>query len=649
MRLFKVFSDNALFQADSLLTIRGVAEKNTKVTVSLTGNSGVFSDGACISDKDGLFECTLKTPAASYDKYEISATDGVENVKVANVIFGELWLAAGQSNMELDNSQLFECDWYLEKLKDIDIRAYCEDYGDNVFSLTPENETGGRWVSSLNHADLKYVSACATAFSEALSRHFESEGVGIPVGFLNLSWGGTPIRAWIPMENLMSDEVVVKYLERHSLLKVDEKDINYQYLSVMFNRRIAPVRGVKVRGMIWYQGESDSDIEHTERIYKHLFYMLTGIYKELFALDKDNFKVISSLIYPWQYTNIGDTQVGVLNDALVKASVEHPETYVCFSVYDLPPRWNALNNHPIHPTHKNALGRRMAELTLRNVYGLSGQKMPSFMRSYRIENNRIILTFDKHEKGLYTSDGLHVRGMYIAGKDRLYMPADCEILSDCEMAVYHPCLDEPCHCLYGWSSVEVNLNLFSGEYPVLPFATDADSKEPIVVELKPFLNLEVPSKLECFFDETPDPDWYYRPVWQPLNGCDVCLDNAFTMITEGYKYSVGVGSRNNPFGMYTTTEAGHAFDFKNYSSLLVDVFHRGDISFDAIVEYDDGKGVKLCGAFMAEVAPKFNRYSFDFSKLPEGKIVKLSLVFSIDNVKTMKHVNVGRMYLCPKK
>lgn len=650
MKLFDVFSDNALFQAGSTLTLRGISEPGTNIFARLLGfESSVH--GKCVCPSNGIFEVTIDTPPASYNKYEIEVTDGDNTIILKNILFGELWVASGQSNMELANANQFECDEFLDSINNFDIRVFSQENGrQDCFSKTPENETCGKWVSSLDSESVKCVSACASAFCKTICKYFAEVNKKIPVGFLNVSWGGTPIYGWLSEEAILSDSVAMENLIKRNLFPSDNMEIDFQHPCIMYNRKIAPIRGIKARGLLWYQGEFDSYSEYSEHIYKRFLYLLHDSYAEMFAKDKNKFTVISSLVFPCNYTDSGDTQVGYLNDAFVTATKEHPETYLCVPTYDLPPSWWPLDtNHPIHPLHKYALGDRMARIALANIYGGSGQKLPSLLRSWHVDGNRMVLSFDNTQKGLYTNDGKHIRGMYIAGSDKVYMPADCEIISDCEIAVSHPYLDKPCHCLYGWSSLEVNLNLFSGDFPILPFATDNNGDDLIKIELKSFLNFEVMSELEWYEDSSHTGEWYYRPVWKPLADSNVCIDNAFTMKTEGYNVSISVDSLNSTFGIYTEAHDGHTFDFQNYSSLEIDIFHCGLLTFDTILEYANGNGIKLCAKFTGDSSMYFKHYSVDFSDIPDGIIKKMSFVFTVDNCKLLKHINIGRLYLKPKK
>ncbi|MGN1410607.1 MAG: hypothetical protein ACI4XJ_10605, partial [Eubacteriales bacterium] len=99
------FSDGAMFQADSQFTLSGVCNPGTGVicTVLDKSDKAVFSAEA-VSDSEGKFSLCVKTEPASFDEYRISLVCGSEEKTIAGVLFGEVWLASGQSNMELQNA-----------------------------------------------------------------------------------------------------------------------------------------------------------------------------------------------------------------------------------------------------------------------------------------------------------------------------------------------------------------------------------------------------------------------------------------------------------------------------------------------------------------------------------------------------------------
>lgn len=101
------FSDNAIFQSSSVLTLNGKCEPDANVLLKIVDkdNTVLFSS-VDVANAYGAFSLTVKTPAPSFDEYTVVLECGAEKKSISNVLFGEVWLASGQSNMELQNSQI---------------------------------------------------------------------------------------------------------------------------------------------------------------------------------------------------------------------------------------------------------------------------------------------------------------------------------------------------------------------------------------------------------------------------------------------------------------------------------------------------------------------------------------------------------------
>ena len=662
LQLYPVFSDHALFQCASTLTLRGIADPNAKLEANILSDGVSAAKGNAIATADGTFSLTLDTPAGSFDVYEITVTAGAESVTLSDIQFGELWMASGQSNMEMGNGHQPEFKKMEQDIIGTGIRVYSMSYqkdgaDPNTFSITPEDDTPGKWLVADGCDNWAGVSACATAFVLDLARKFKELGKTVPVGFLNVSWGGTPINGWIPLDVLDADEISHAFMEKQGRYPLEEKwntyeGGNFQQPAAMYNRKIAPVRGLKVRGVIWYQGENEVGVEWSHRIYANALRVYHRYYTELFAADPASFPMISSLIYPWVYGNAGECMRAYVNEAFVETAKESPEKFIICPVDDLPPVWAAnLDNHPIHPAHKYRLGARMAKLALANVYGVAGQRAPATLDSYEIDGNRLILKFADVGCGLYIKDG-HIDGLYIAGENRHYLPAECEILSADSMAVWHPYLENPVHAAYDISSFTCGANLWAGEYPVAPFATDIKNKELLHLEALPFLNPDLVSVWETRMNPTQVPlEVYYFPIWKALPESEVCQDNAFVEITEGYAHSIRISGNRNPIGAYVSATEYHLLNLQKYSAMELDLYHRGKVTGYLEFVYAMENGVQTTvqrPIAETEGAPyTFKRYTADLTNLPEGRIAQLRFVFEVEDNQPLYYVNIAKIVLKP--
>ncbi|MBQ3636978.1 MAG: hypothetical protein II953_01320, partial [Clostridia bacterium] len=255
LSLPSIFSSGALYQANAPLTVHGRTDPAVPVTVRLSaGNGTVFSEAAAESGPDGSFSAVLTTPEASFAEYVLTVAAGEECHTAEHILFGELWLASGQSNMELTNVFIPDAELLYDAVAGKKIRVFSVSYDvpENRFPWEPDEYTRGEWIGAEDRRGLSNVSAMGLKFVEqlyaALNRNAE-----IPVGFLNASWGGTPISGWLPRDAVLADEHMKEIAARTGCLAEFEKwntrgDLNFQQPAAQYNLKIAPLHGVKVRG-----------------------------------------------------------------------------------------------------------------------------------------------------------------------------------------------------------------------------------------------------------------------------------------------------------------------------------------------------------------------------------------------------------------
>lgn len=653
-----IFSDNALFQHSSPLTVSGHTDSDETVVVALCYYGDVFESKFGKPDASGRFAITIYTPRTSFEECSIKVKQGSEIVTIDHILFGELWLASGQSNMEMPNYTQREFEEYLLLLKDKKLRFFHQNRNPNIsgseYPIEPDYTMGGKWISP-DQSDVRYISACATAFSKELYEYLNKVSGNVPVGFVNSGVGGTRIEAWLPQSVYQNGGEIADYL--HSINAYPEKALwntrgegNYQQTSCMFNQLIAPHIGVKFRGILWYQGEANCWNEHKLRIYAKLLRALKESYQEIFASPEfDTFPIISSMIYPWKYNeSSGECCIGYLNQAFVELNKHSPDEYIFVPICDLKPVWAFNGNHPIHPIHKYPLGERMALMCENAVYGRktsrATQKSPAILKKCtRTENGALKLTFSNVGSGLYIS-GKHVRGLYISGKNGIYMPAECDILDRKSILVYARGISEPVNVAYAISSYEVETNLFAGEFPVAPFCTELDDRDKFIsITLKPWLNTENDSEFICNFKEEYR-DVFRQPIWRPSDRSTVCFDSDFSVTGR----SLRIGGDSENFGAYIVAAAYNPLDLYNYSALNMSVMSVAPPSPKMILTYRDGEGletaVTVFGALKNERACGWREYRYDLSDIPSGNIVKAEFAFTVESG-TLRYVNIDDLWL----
>lgn len=589
--LQKIFTDGALFQANSRLILNGKTGSPGKITGTIVGKSGQVASASATSDAEGSFTLELKTPAPSFDPYEITLY--CETCRCTytmhDVLFGELWLASGQSNMELPNLAITEVQQLYDEIKDKKIRVYHVPSfnGGSNFPWEPDRMGYGSWLTANDTAQLNSVSALGLKFTAELY-NWLNRNSEVPVGFLNASWGGTPITAWFPKTAIDSDEYMKDRMEKIGNYPVKENwnnrgDCNFQQSCCQYNAKIAPLEGVKVRGVIWYQGENETGGEFWQKTYADYLRFYHKVYTERFAADPEHFMMISSLIYPWTYGSSGECSVGYINNAFIETAKESPDKFAAAPICDLAPSWAYhLMNHPIHPTNKYPLAVRMANLALDNVYGKGDeQRSPAHLTSWEIVGSRIVCHFAPVGFGLFI-DGSKPVGLYIAGEDNIYMPAECEIGEDrSSLEIWCDAVPEPKNAAYSIQSLEPCCNIWGGIYPIYPFFTDKINC--INIEARPWYDTFRTSVWGSRLRGAVL-DLFFHPVWHPESGSEVCPDIAFTL--EGQ--SLRVCSDEADFGCYVKSYPYNKLDLQKFGRLSVNLYNTVSLNATLILKWTNG-------------------------------------------------------------
>ncbi len=564
LKLRSIFSDCALFQQQSRLDIHGQAAANIDIQLSLMKENAAVLEAESVSDAKGAFVISFLTPPASMERYSIVITAKEECVTLSDILFGELFLASGQSNMGLENQFMTDCIDYLDEMRDMPIRCYAQETP-TEFTFEPNDSCGGRWIEITDQKAFQAVSAVATAFSKQLYERLTESGEACPVGFLSVLHGATQINGWVSREALENDPIIRAYETKMGTFPTKENwntfgENNFHQLSAMYNTKIYPLIGIKLRGVLWYQGENECDAEYKAQIYQRDMQLYYKVYSRLFApCDGKPFMMNCCLLYPFYYGGSGETNIGWLNQAIINACSVQPEQFCFVPTADLTPSWCYGFNHPIHPTNKYTVGERLANLVCSNTYGHPGQISPATLESYAREKNRILIRFRHVGSGLWI-DGKSVRGIYIAGRDGLYLHAQAAIVSQDTLAVYHPHLPDPMHVAYAFADFEAEVNLWAGEYPVAPFSTQQN--EYFRIEGKPWLDLYRDNVWENRSKQDTT-DYFYHPIYKPCAESEVCKDTALTL--SGM--ALHIGGTSHRFGTYVTASVSNRLDLMRYRAL----------------------------------------------------------------------------------
>lgn len=448
-----IISDNAVLQQNKDIRLWGWDTPGAVVTVAPSWSDKSVSAKA---DKDGKWEMTLATPAASMTPLEIRFTDSEGDSKtISNLLSGEVWLASGQSNMEMPLRGF----WTQPVEGAAQAIAYAGNNPQIRFatipkraSYIPQNDVETRWVVS-NPQNAADFSALGYFFAESLSKM-----LNVPVGIISCAYGGSKVEGWIPREKL--DTYPNWNVEKE---KNDTSLNEWERINVMYNAMLNPVKGYTVKGFLWNQGESN--VGRHDEYPQHLADMV-----EIWRNDwNDKSLPFYFVEIPgWHYDNQEGIDAALFRESQQKAQTIIPNSAIISAIDLLYP----YELEDIHASKKKEIGERMAFTAAAQAYGMNGvpHEFPRFSKM-TVDGNKAILDFTGAESGFTPNDVLE--GFEAAGKDGKFYPASAtedwntrQIIVTCDKVDK---IDAVRYCFHNFAIGKVK-NLMG--FPLLPFRTD---------------------------------------------------------------------------------------------------------------------------------------------------------------------------------
>ena len=453
VKMPSIFSDNMMLQQATSVKIFGKADAGEKITVKASWGA----ENSATAAVDGKWELYLDTPAASSVPQSLEIKGGSGTERIENILIGEVWLCTGQSNMEFPICRQGDGSWATgmlgaeEELADSDypeIRLF-----QVAHQLAPDggkDDVEGKWTVC-NAGNLYNFSAVAYVFGKRLHKE-----LGVPVGLVQDTWGGTIIEAWTSMEIMENNPDYADVLERYSLEKMEKAGYPWKVPSTLWNGMIAPIAGFTVKGNIWYQGESNV---FADKHYAQALVNLINSWRE--AWGQPDMPFYFAQIAPYANApslGVRDAQFQVW----LESGLKNVGMVATVDVGD---------SIDIHPRNKKAVGERFARWALAKQYGRDVACSGPVFKSLSQEDGRLVLEFDYAEGGLSTSDGEPVKAFEVAGSDKVFRPAVAEIKGG-RIEVYSPDVADPVAVRYAWKNYcRVNL-VNSDGLPAVPFRSD---------------------------------------------------------------------------------------------------------------------------------------------------------------------------------
>ena len=429
VRLPNVIGDHMVLQRGVRVPIWGWAEPGENVTVVFGGQKKNTT-----ANEQGRWTVLLdKLPASEKPaRLTVSGDRPKANPLVReDVLVGEVWFASGQSNMEMSVAGAMNAKTELSEAKHPNIRLLTVPRGS---APTPAADQSASW-QPCNPLTTHRFSAVAYFFGRELHRELK-----VPVGLINASVGGTAIERWTP--TLRGD---------------------------LYNKMVAPVAPFAVRGVIWYQGETNA-IQGDGMKYAAKQKALIADWRKAWGRNFSFYYVqIAPCAFSWYR---GDSLQQLWRAQRVCLSIPNTGMVVTTDLVG-----NAIGN--VHPRNKQGVGKRLALWALAKNYGRRGlvHSGPIYSRM-AVRDGKAILSFDHVGGGLASRNGRPLTHFIIAGKNRKFVPANVRVgrsegsKVDDVLIVSSPNVPQPVAVRFAWDKTARPNFINKAGLPASPFTAE---------------------------------------------------------------------------------------------------------------------------------------------------------------------------------
>lgn len=470
LTLPSIFSDNMVLQRDKPVPIWGWADPGAKVKISYDRQVKIAD-----TDVSGRWLVLLDPLSASTEPRTlwvsiVNSQREDENRSFANVVVGEVWLCSGQSNMEWGIGNCLNGQKEIEAASDSNIRLFLVPNNNNDL---PQKDVNANWKvcspQAVAESGWGGFSGVAYFFGRELRKNLK-----IPIGLVDSSVGGTPIENWTPVEAWSA----IKELE------------NTKPTPTLFNAMIAPLAPYALRGVIWYQGESNMK---DGMLYSDKMRALIGGWREAWRKPPAFGLSLRGNDFPFYFAQLTSFANGgdfvmtspegnfgwpwpTLREAQVKA-MEIPHTGMAVTM-DI-----GRADKDQHAMNKQDVGKRLALWALAKDYGRKVAFSGPLYRAYEVKGSEVRIAFDHAEVGLMVGEkiglepvrelpGGKLKWITIAGADRKFYWADARI-EGLILVVSSKDVPNPVAVRYAFTMYADGAMLYNkAGLPTSPFRTD---------------------------------------------------------------------------------------------------------------------------------------------------------------------------------
>ena len=479
-----VISDGMVLQQKQKVPIWGEADPGESVTVRFSGqtkSATASANGHWIVKLDPMRANT--TPA-------VMTISGKNTIELKNILVGEVWLVAGQSNMQRLLSETAHGDAAIAAANHPLIHLFNVRRQVAFKHAPPPLAT---W-QACSPQSVKEFSAAGYYFGVELERELR-----VPIGLINASYGGSQAEAWTPVEYLLASDDLRPTVERTKIWDEERPRVRVQYdeaikkwraesdkakaagarpspspavpdalreyriASSIYDGMIAPLIPFYIRGAVWYQGESN---EARAQQYGILLPTMIRAWRERWHEGAFPFGIVQLPNYRDSKSDPADEPWSFVREAQRRTVINTANTGLIVTI-------DIGEAHDIHPKNKLDVGKRMARWALADVYGRRLTKSGPMFRAAKIDGARVTLKFDQAGEGLRLHDGDRLDEFAVAGADHKWFWAKAKIIGKDRIEVWSESVPHPLAVRYAFNNNPRHPNLTNETgLPATPFRTD---------------------------------------------------------------------------------------------------------------------------------------------------------------------------------
>jgi len=397
-----LISNNMVLQQQSSAAIWGKADPGEKISIKTSWTDKTVQTTA---DKNGKWKISITTPAAG-GPYTMQIK-GKNIIELSNILVGEVWLCSGQSNMDMvmtgypgqpvynANDEIAKANRYKNAIRLFKVKK--------DLSFEPKEEVTGTWTVCSSES-LANFSATGYFFGKTLY-----EALGVPIGLIHCAWGGTRSEPWTSIETL-------KKFPEVNLTKYEQRVKGANTSSMIYNAMLKPLTNYRIKGAIWYQGESNRNEPET---YAKIFPAMIQNWRRDWGYD---FPFYFAQIAPFAYGAPNAIGSALLREAQYKTAQTVPNTAMAVML-------DIGEQNCIHPRRKDITGQRLAYCALAKTYGLKGvaYTAPTY-KSFEVKDDgSVIVKFDNMAPQGLEQIHREITGFELAGEDKVFYPARAKV------------------------------------------------------------------------------------------------------------------------------------------------------------------------------------------------------------------------------